>query len=115
MVMLLSRMRFAVACTMLALLLIVPLSAAACEVHCIEPAVHTCCPMRNGGGHSVTIAGVEVCHRPASAPPADLVVPAGLTAGIVVFQPFVPIRLHATSRAWLVPASASPPEFHLRI
>lgn len=113
--MLLSRMHFAVAYMMLALLLIVPLSAAACEMHCIEPAVHTCCPTRNRGGHSVTIAGVGVCHRPASTLPADLAAPAGLAAGIVVFQPFAPIRLHGTSRAWLVPASASPPEIHLRV
>ena len=112
---LLSMRRMAVASLMLPLLLASLLAGAACEVRCIHPAAHSCCPAMDGASHvAVSVAGAKECSHPMSVLPWELAVPMTLTAGFAALQPVESARVELRTELRGLPGTG-PPIFPLRI
>jgi len=109
--------RSVAASTMLAVVLVVSLLGAACEVRCVRPsAAHGCCPMLSGSSHSsASIAQVAACRHSINLLFSDPVAPGALIAGLAALAPLEPVRVQAFFEAGPVPVTTSPPKFNLRI
>jgi len=109
------RLRSAFAAVLLALLLAVSWSAAACEMSCVLPHdSHGCCATHLKGATASLVQLQSCTHvvRPIAAPPIPPVV---LALGAVKIIPVADISMAASTASRTALETASPPQFNLRI
>lgn len=107
--------RTSVASMMLPLLLVSLLAGADCEVKCIHPVAHSCCPAMDGASHvAVGVAGAMECSHPVSLLPWELAAPMALTAGFAAIQPGEQAEIPLRAELRGLPG-IGPPIFPLRI
>src|SRR5271166_815384 len=107
--------RSVAASVLLALLLAVSWSAAWCETSCVLPRdTHGCCAAHGDGGKS-RLARQQDCGPAVRTVAAVPVLPTAATPTVTTAWAAAPVLFVAGSNSRIVPESASPPKFNLRI